>query len=263
VTTRRTVRAVAGIAAVRPVVLLLAATAAAACGRGFVLSRYPTPESLYAASLARFRAGKTADAILGFERVTLELPARDSLLPRAHWWLGEAHRRQKEWLLAAQSFERLYEGFPDDSLADDAMLATADAYAALWRRPDLTPEQGRQALDLYRLMQSVYPESPLRERALAGERKLFDWLAQKDLLVAQHYLRRRAYDSAILYLREVVENYPGAPSVRTALLLLHETYLRPELRWVEDANEICATLRQNYPDDREVRARCPAPAPAP
>src|SRR3712207_6166230 len=82
----------------------------AACGglrerlRGWNAADFTTNESLYRASLDRYEKRKWADAVAGFERLTLELPARDTLLPRAYWYLAQAHARGREHLLAAQGF---------------------------------------------------------------------------------------------------------------------------------------------------------------
>ena len=65
---------------------LILVVALAACGifprfQGFQVAKYTTNESLYRASLEQFQRGKWGNAIAGFEKLTLELPARDSLLP--------------------------------------------------------------------------------------------------------------------------------------------------------------------------------------
>jgi outer membrane protein assembly factor BamD len=75
----------------RPILLALAVTAlATGCGRPLDLSQYPTPVSLFEAGMARYNDEKWNDAILAFERLTLDLPTRDSLLPLAHWHLAQS-----------------------------------------------------------------------------------------------------------------------------------------------------------------------------
>ena len=72
--------------------------------------------------MAEYQKHHWDNAITGFEKLTTDLPPRDSLLTRSYWYLASAHERQGEHLLAAQSFSRLVESFPEDSLADDAAL---------------------------------------------------------------------------------------------------------------------------------------------
>jgi outer membrane protein assembly factor BamD len=139
--------------------------------------------------MREYRAKRWDNAIQAFERLTLDLPARDSLLPRAYWYLATAHGQKKEHLLAAQGYSRLNQTFPDDSLADDAMLAEALQYSKMWRKPALDSQYGQTALATYRSMLELYPDSPLAPQAQAGAQRMLEWLAAKDYLTGLHYVR--------------------------------------------------------------------------
>ena len=244
-----------------------------ACARGFQVNKYSSSTSaLYAAGMREYERKHWDNAVLAFEKLTLELPARDTLLPRAHYYLGRSHVRRGENLLAAQSFSRLVESFPDDSLADDALIESAEAYKRLWRKPVLDAQYGQTAIETYRTLLSLYPNSPLRDRATKGIAQLEEWMAAKDYNAGMFYLRRKAYDSAIIYFRDVTKSYPTTDKARQAYLRLAAAY--KAIRYRDDLAEVCTTLRQNYPTDREVRSACggvpataatpqPAPAPAP
>jgi outer membrane protein assembly factor BamD len=230
-----------------------------ACAHGFELRRYAgNNERLYAASLEEFRRHRWENAVTGFERLSTELSARDTLLPRAYYYLASAHSHRQEHLLAAQSYTRLVESFPDDTLADDALLAAGRSYQRLWRKPALDPQYGTQAIATFRTLLSNYPTSPLRDQATRRIAELEQWLATKDYDSGMHYFRRKAFDSAIIYFKDVVRGYPETPRARDAYLRLHDAYRR--IRYTEDAREVCDTLRQRYPADRDVRRTCGAPA---
>ena len=83
--------------------------AAAACRPEFQIKNLTTNEALYSASLHEYQRHHWDNAITGFEKLTTDLPARDSLLPRSYWYLASSHQHQDENLLAAQSFSRLVE----------------------------------------------------------------------------------------------------------------------------------------------------------
>ena len=85
---------------------------------------------------------------------------------------------------------------------------------------------------------------------------LQEWFAEKDYINGLHYLRRKAYDSSIIYFKDVVKNYPNVPATRLAYLRLLEAYQK--IRYKDDAADVCNTLRVTYPDDAIVRLRCPA-----
>jgi outer membrane protein assembly factor BamD len=242
---------------VQAVVLSLVAVLTLACSRGFEVRRFAgNNERLFNASLAEYRRRHWENAVTGFERLTTDLPARDTLLPLAHYYLANAHERRREHLLAAQSFTRLAETFPDDSLADDALYGAGRAYQRMWRKPALDPQYGQQAIATYRTLLSAYPSSPLVEGATRRIADLEQWLATKDYDSGMHYFRRKAFDSSIIYFKDVVRDYPATPKAKDAYLKLHEAYQR--IRYAEDAREVCDTLRERYPGDADVRRECGA-----
>lgn len=231
--------------------------AVGACRSGFQPRQFGNDHSrLYAASLDQFRQERWDNAIAGFERLTIDLPARDPLLPLAIFHLGEAHSRKGEHLLAAQSYARLAESFPQDSLADDALLRAGRSYARLWRKPTLDPQYGDQALSTLETMLAVYPESPVADEARAEVAALHDKFAQKIYNNGMFYMRRNANHSAVIYFREVVERYPATPTARIALFRMVEAFR--EENWREDAEETCQTLHSKYPADASVRELCGA-----
>ena len=237
--------------------LALAAVVAltGACRRGFRITQYPTNESLFAAGVREFEREKWTNAIAAFEKLTADLPARDTLLPRAFWYLGHAHAGQREHLLAAQAFTRLFESFPDDTLADDGALQAGLAYRKLWRKPQLDPTYGELALSTFNTLIGLYPDSPHVEPARAQILDLEQWFATKEYETGLFYIRTmKGYDSAIIYFQNVVARWPHVPRARDALLRLVETYRTISYR--EEVAETCAKLRESYRGDAEVELVC-------
>jgi len=244
----------------RLLVLLAVATALAGCGRGFQPRDYATPEALFQASLLEFQQKKWDNAQLGFERLTSDLSSRDPLLAPAFFYLALTHEQKREYLLAAQAFERVTDGFPDDTLAATAMLGSGRAYQSMWRRPSLDPEQGQKAASVLRALLSSYPDSKETEDAKRRITQLEEWFAEKDYLTAVHYIKvRPVVDGAIIYLKDIVTTYPTTKAARLSWLRLHELYTK--IRWKEDAAETCTAMWKAYPGDAEVKAACGA-APA-
>jgi outer membrane assembly lipoprotein YfiO len=234
---------------------IIAGFAAVACAGHFDVAKFKgTNEELYARSYKAFTKHNWDDAVAGFEKLTLELPAHDTLLSRSHFYLGQAHEHRGEFLLAAQSYSRLAESFPDDSLADRALYDAGRSYQKMWKRPDLDASNGESALSSYQQLLSLYPGSPLAPDGQRQISNLNEWFARKDYSNGVHYLRRHAFDSAIIYLKDVVKNYPTTATARRAQLKLVDAYRA--IRYRDDANDVCAQLRTSYPGDREVRLRC-------
>ena len=239
------------------------------CGGGFKVGDYPDERDLYRESLRRLEAGDGRSAIAGFDRLTLELPARDTLLPRSHYYLGKAHAQEKEWLLAAQSYARLSSLFPDDTLADDGLLEAGRAYATLWNDPELDPTYGHSAIAMFRGLIEAYPSSSLAPEAERGIAAVEAMLSEKDFRNAEFY-RARSPHSAIHYYKALIAAYPNTPRVPDAYAKMAAVY--KSLRYTEDFNETCGAARERFAAHPGIRTVCgdatvptpgaPAPTPA-
>jgi len=227
----------------------------AGCRAEFQLKKFTTNESLYQASLRQFNRGKFDDAVAGFEKLSLELAPRDTLAARSFWYLGLSRQKQHDYQLAAQAFNRIFESFPDDSLMDDALFQEAKSYQSMWTRPDRDATYGDAALATYSSLTTYRPDSPLLPDARKEIVGLQNMFAIKNYENAMYYFRDKAYDSAILYLKEVLESWPDAPRAKDAGLRLVEAYRA--IRYTEDASDACAALRTKYPSDAAVGRTCP------
>ncbi len=228
--------------------------ALAGCMRTFNLRQYPNNEALYAGGVQQLQLKKWDHAVQIFEKLTLELPARDTLLPASHFHLAEAYSARGEHLLAAQSYARLAESFATDSLSDDALFRAGREYQALWRRPVLDPQYGGEAAATFELMLGLYPDSEWKDSASKQLGVLQEWFATKDYESGMHYMRRKAYDSAIIYMRDVVTKFPTTARSRDALLRLAQAY--EAIKYKDDKADVCKTLKEKYPNDPEVAAIC-------
>jgi len=227
----------------------------AACHKSFDPKIYASnPDALFAASLSQFNRKHYEDAAKGFDQLTHNLPARDPLLPVSYYYLGQAQEKGGSHLLAAQSLARIADAFPDDSLADDALLASGRAYAKMWRKPELDAQYGISAERTLQTLVSLYPDSKLVPAANADIGRLDNMFAGKDLQTAEHYMHRGAYDSAIIYLKDIIRLHPGTPAARNASLRLLDSYRA--IRYTADARDLCDAITKTYPSDREVRAQC-------
>jgi outer membrane protein assembly factor BamD len=216
------------------------------------------PDELFVAGVAELRAKRWDNAVAAFEKLTTDLAQRDTLLPRSHYLLAEARTGREEFLLAAQSYARVAEGWPEDTLAPEALFRAARSYQRLWKSPEHDAGYGSTAQATYRTLIAVYPDARQGKEAQAQLAVLDQWFASKEYLTGYYYLRRKAYDPAIIYFKSVIANHPEAPRVRDAWLRLVESYRA--IRYAEEATEACNALRAKYAQDAEVRRTCPAPA---
>ena len=81
-------------------------------------------------------------------------------------------------------------------------------------------------------------------------------LCLQSLRAALFYYRLKAYDSAILYLKDLVANYPRATVVPDALIKLVQAY--KTLGYREDVQETCGYIQRFHPRTPGAKEVCPA-----
>jgi outer membrane protein assembly factor BamD len=244
--------------------LLLLAGCGGGRGRG---NSAPAPVSATGASAATIDSlwhqveqavhhGKWGDAQKLLDRVNLEFSPGDPRVGRAHYYLGEALFAQNHQLEAAREFRRASDETPNDPIAPEALLRLGDVYADLWRRPELDPTYGQTALSTYQELMNRYPGSSAAKRGQLRIAELNERFATKEFKAGMFYFRLKAYDSAILYLKDVVATYPKAAIVPEALVKLVQAY--KALGYREDVQETCGYIRRFHPRAPQVGEVCPS-----
>lgn len=212
-------------------------------------------DSLWRKAEWAVRHGKWGDVQKLLERVLLELPPGDPRIPQAHFWLGEAYFARGQQLEAAREFRKASDDTPNHPIAPEALLRVGDAYADLWRRPELDPTYGQTALATYQELLNRYPDSPAAKRAQLRIAELNERFAYKTYKAAMFYYRLKAYDSAILYLKDLIAQYPKSVVAPDALVKLVQAY--KTLGYREDVQETCDYLRRFHPKAHGAREVCP------
>src|SRR6267142_4377418 len=150
--------------------LLLALLLAAplACKPPFDPKTYQNADKLYKVAMAEYNAGRYDNAEKAFEKLTLDLSARDPRLPLAYYYLAQSQTKKGEYLLAAGTYNRLIDAFPQDTLVDDAFYLSGKAYQHEWRKPQLDALYGRSAISAFESLVSTFPDSPIAPGAKRG-----------------------------------------------------------------------------------------------
>jgi outer membrane protein assembly factor BamD len=213
-------------------------------------------DTVWNRGVKNFRAGSFGHAVEDFQRALLEFSAGDPRIPEAHFFLGESYFGSGSQLQAVREFRRVSDEFPNNPLAPDALYRAGDAYADLWRMPQLDPTYGRSAVATYTELLNRYPESQAAAKAKVQLHVLSEKFAWKEWETAQYYLRMKAFDSGILYLKSIVATYPDTPAAQLALVRLVTIY--QSLGYTQDASEMCGALRQYHPGTPDLDKLCPA-----
>ncbi len=158
---------------------------------------------------------------------------------------------------AADRFIRLY---PDDENIDYAYYMkglafyTEDAsFLGRFLPTDPSkrdPGNARESFTDFAQLVTRFPNSPYSADARARMIYLRNLLANYEINVAEFYIERQAFLSALNRARYVVENYQEAPAVPRAMEIMTEMYLRLGLNDLADNS--LAILKKNYPDSPQL-----------
>jgi len=192
-------------------------------------TRYPfgryTEQSMLDLSYCYFKAGAREESLSTLDRFIRTYPAHPSV-DYAYYLKGLVNYEENlgylERLMPARVRDR------DQSSAQDAF----NDFSELIRR---------------------FPESRFVPDARQRMVFLRNNLAAYELIVAEYYLRRKAYIAAANRARYALEVYPNTPLTPDALVVLHKAYT--ELDLPELAEGSMAVLELNFPDNYYVQGR--------
>ena len=238
---------------------LLLPLALTACHHGARPVTMVGPVELLAQARRQFHAGDMGKAQQSYRRLQFELAPNDSALPEAHYFVAETEFQSGMLVEAAHDFRQVADQFPQSSYAATALLRAGDAQMRLWRRPELDPSYGQSALATYQELAGRFPGTEASARAQLHVRQLREWFADKDYKNGFFYFKRGAYDSGIIYFKDVLANYPETPRAVDALLRLVDSYRI--IGYKDERLEACAHLRQFYPQAHDVERSCPPATP--
>lgn len=224
------------------------------CSGRFDPSIYPTTEALLEASVAAYNRDDCGDAEIGLQQLTYDMSQRDPRRSGVRFYLAECHFRGRRFLEAAREFQRVADEHAQDTLAPVALLRAGDANARLWRRSELDATYGLSALIVYGNLLTRYPTG--EPATLARERiaELNEKFAKKAYDTGDYYMRRKAYDPAVLYFKGLVADFPHTSYAPEALLRLVEAY--DKIGYREDKQDMCLQLERFYADDYARATSC-------
>jgi len=205
-----------------------------------------------------FHRGDFRRAQIILQRVTFELTPGAPELAQVRYYSAESWFQVGDYVQAASEFRKVADEFSTTEYAPPALLRAGDANLRLWHRPELDPSYGETALAIYQELAGRFPESDAAARARLHARRLENQFAEKTYKTGIFYLRRKAFDSAIIYFKDVIANYPTTERAPDALLRLVDSYRA--IGYKQELQETCEHLRRFYPKATALDRACPATA---
>ncbi|MEL6522535.1 MAG: outer membrane protein assembly factor BamD [Pseudomonadota bacterium] len=231
------------------VVLVLATTLVAACGRGDRVSRgTPNLENFTAEQI--FDRGEFELANNDPERAAEFFGEVERLYPYSEWarrgliMQAFAFHRATDYENSRAAAQRYIDFYPAEEDAAYAQYLLALSYY------DQIDEVGRdqgltfQALQSLRTVIERYPDSEYARSAILKFDLAFSHLAAKEMEIGRYYLRRDHFPAAINRFRVVVEEFQTTEHTAEALHRLVEAYLSLGLE--PEAQTAGAILAHNF-----------------
>ncbi len=157
-------------------------------------------------------------AVPYFESIIRNAPQWDRA-PEMQYLIGEAYRKNDDYEMAVAAYTTVEYRYPESSFAEQAAFAKVESLRELVRA---TPnsldvrEQAQLAADIF---QSIYPQSEHQAEVEAFRQALRDAAALSVYETGAFYERMPKSprsDSAQIYYRKVVKEYPGTGSAELA-----------------------------------------------
>jgi outer membrane protein assembly factor BamD len=223
--------AAAGRARIGPVAAV-ALCVAAGCGAPRIGVAPTDPEYDLRMGLVQEARGKHLDAQEHLKRF-LDAHPGHAKADSAQLFLGRAKMGSHLYPEAAVEFQILAQEYPRSTLRDDAAFLECASYFEQVRSPQLDPTLAFKARTCFHEYLVRYPNGTDSVTAVARLAEVADHLAEKDLRLAQMFVRMKRPEAAVVYLEDLLENYPGTRWEADAWLYLGRA--RELLREVEGA----------------------------
>lgn len=249
--------------AVLALCLILLAVPACRTHRGHKVDN-SSPEILYRKAHESLNAQDFTTAIKVYEQLTARFPFTDQAR-QARLDLIYTYYRAGEKESAIDAAETFVRENPTHPRVDYAwyirgLVDFERVPNSLERtfRVDLAtraPTTARKSFAAFRTVVEQYPKSEYAHDARVRMIYLRNRLADYEVNVARYYLKRGAYVAAAQRAKGAIEEYDGAPAVRTALEVLIASYDRLDLK--DLAAQSRRVYEANYSGDvaREAAAR--------
>ena len=125
----------------------------------------------------------------------------------AQFKIGEAHKKQEFYEEALLAYQKLIDDYPNSPLAEDAKYQIALCTYYVSREPYYDQEFTDRAIAEYQELIKATSDIELNKEAKETLNRLREKKAKSSFETAKFYERNRHYKSAIIYYKDIVENY--------------------------------------------------------
>ncbi|RKY55102.1 MAG: hypothetical protein DRP89_03920 [Candidatus Neomarinimicrobiota bacterium] len=203
----------------------------------------------YDKGVAAFERKKWDKAVENFNMALLNSPGGE-LADDAQFYLGECYFNKKEYLLAISEYQQLTERYTYSPLVEDAYYKIAVSYFKLSPKYQLDQESTMKSLQSLQDFLDVFPESKHREDVEAKIQEVRNKLARKLYESGCLYRKLEEWNSAIIYLDNLLETYYDTKWALDAKL--EKAYCLIKLRKFDKYNKLISEINN---DDNSLKLK--------
>ena len=222
----------------RLILLVFIVSLLAACGKNRVVPDIP-PDELYRRATVSMKNGSYESAIRQLRAIQARFPFSEYAI-QSHLDLIYPLVRAEDPESAIDEADRFIDENPRHQNIDYAYYMRGLAFygddnvsfLGRWFKVDLAKADitdARIAFQNFRQMLQLHPHSQYAADARQRLVALRNRIARHELYVADYYMRREAYVSALNRAKYVVEDLPNTPSTIAALQLMAQAYRKLDL----------------------------------
>jgi len=223
----------------------------AGCGGKAVRPVLPLQEQ-FALAKKHYDQKKYRQAAEEFQKLIFNYPGA-TVVDTAIYYLSNSYFNQEDYAAAAGEFKKILTNYPNSTWLDEAAFMVALSDMKQSAPAELDQQFTLLALDEFNEFVETYPDSPLVPEAREKVLELRNKLAKKTYKNGYLYLRTKDYPAALLYFKEVLENFPDTVWAKEALYQIAEANRLQNK--TPEALEVYKRFVDLYPHDK-LAAKC-------
>lgn len=183
------------------------------------------------------------------DRIRLDDPT-GKLSDDATFMLGKAFYAKERYFEAAETFADLRNNYPGSEHQFNAHLMEFESRLAMYDGKHYDGRALKQAEEVLRILLKRFPQQSenIRDELTKEAGEVRHMLADRDMQMAQYYIKRSYNQSARIYLHRLIQDYPETDVAREATELLAEIKDQPD-----EPEQVAKWLVDVFPEPQSTR----------
>jgi outer membrane protein assembly factor BamD len=203
--------------------LLLLVLVLASCGKHQKLMKSTDNEAKYAAAIDYYEKNDYYRSLQLFQQL-INFYTGTEKAEKMQFYYAYCYYHQKDYVLASYYFKRFVNNYPRSTFAEEAMFMNAYCYFLDSPVSSLDQTNTYTAIKELQLFINLYPNSGRIEEANKLIDQLRAKLQQKDLDIANLYLKMKLYEAAIASYKNILKDYPDTEYKEQILFSILKSY---------------------------------------